>query len=189
MAENVIIKKEDAEHIDFFGKADMNHHGNVGSEMPSWYFKQHKEELKNNIDSLDASLSRGEIAEDKKPGAIADLKKMRTKLDLINESEPRLEGKQQDIVANVSSSLGKKISSAMFTRSDMMRGTADAHEEARRMADPCIRLTSEEVALARKAGCRITNDGMVSRTDAERTWKLCRRINGETSNTEILRKP
>jgi hypothetical protein len=189
MADNVVVKKESAEDIEFFGDIDKNKHGNLASEMPSWYFRQHKDELKGNIDSLAASLERGEIVDDKKPGALAELAKMREKMDKINESEPRIKDKQKDVLDKTSEELGKKIAGSMFTRSDMMKGVADAHEEARRMADPCIPLSGAEVDLAKKAGCKISRDGQVSRTDAERVWKLCRRALGENSNTEILRRP
>jgi hypothetical protein len=186
MAE-VIVKKDGVESIEFFGKADMNKKGEVGSYMPSWYLRSNKEELENGIEQTEKAIERGEIIEDKKPQTVSDLKKMKEKLSMINASQPRVKGAQEDIVHKASEELGAEIAASMFTLSDMKRGTADAHEEARRMADPCIKLSGEALALAEKAGARIYK-GMVSRTDAEKTWKLCRRVLGENSNSEILRR-
>lgn len=187
MAE-VIVKKEGLEDVEFFGKVDRNKDGKIASEVPSWYLTQNKDELVRNIEYTEGALRREEIPQEEKPITIARLDQMKRKLGDINESHPKFEGNQQDAIAKVSDGLGKKIKDAMYSRSDMMRGVADAHEEARRMADPCIKLSGDEYVLAQKAGCRVSKDGMVSRTDAERTWKLARRALGENSNTETLRK-
>lgn len=184
----VQVKPSGVEGVEFYGSIDKNKHGNIGSEAPAWYFKQHKENLENDISAQKNRLERGEVPENSKPEAIAELARMRKKLDSINESQPKINGNQKDAIAKVGSELGTKISEAMFTRSDMMKGLADAHEEARRMADPCIKLSHDEIVLAKKAGCRVTNDGMVSRTDGERTWKMIQRSLGENSNSERLRR-
>lgn len=186
-APNVIVKNG-LEDVAFYGKVDINKHGKEGSEMPAWYFRQHKEEIENNITQVEASIARGEIAEDKRPQILADVRRMKEKLDAINESHPNFNGKNQDAISKVTDTLGQKIAESMYTRSDMMRGIADPHEEARRMADPCIKLEGDEYLLAKKSGCRISRDGKVSRTDAERVWKLGRRALGENSNSEILRR-
>lgn len=186
MAQDVI--KNGIEDVKLFGDTDINKHGRRGSEMPSWYFRAQKEELENNISVTKGSLARGEVREDMKPQIIADLKRMEEKLDKINADHPVLKGGNQDAVKKVSDSLGSKIAEAMYTRSDMMRGVADAHEEARRMSEPCIELRGDEMVLAKKSGCRISNEGKVSRTDAERVWKIARRALGEQSNTEVLRR-
>jgi len=115
------------------------------------------------------------------------LKKMQDRKESILESRPNLTDAQKDIVSKTTKSLGAKIQNSMFTRSDMMKGTADAHEEARRMADPCIRLDEHEIILARKAGAKISNNGEISRTDAERVWKFNRSLQGENTDTEHLR--
>ena len=186
-APNVVVKDGSLEGVNVFGKVDVNKHGNISSEMPAWYFRAHKDEISENIRTTEAALERGEIAENNKPQIVADLKKMRAKLDTINESEPRFSGNQQDSMAKMAKGLGKKIAESMFTRTDMQRGTADAHEEARRMVEPCIKLDSDELILAKKIGAKVW-DGKVSRNDAERVWKIAQRALGENSNSEILRR-
>ena len=184
----VQVKEGPLESVEFFGKDDLNKQGRPASEAPAWYFTQHKEKLEDDISMTKSRLDRGEVPEKQKPEMMAELAKMREKLDRINASAPRFKDAQKDAIAKVASAVGEKIASAMFTRTEMMKGLADAHEEARRMADPCIKLDHDEAVLAKKAGCRLSNDGKVSRTDAERLWKFSRRSLGESSNTEMLRR-
>lgn len=180
--------KSGVEDVEFFGNVDINKHGRRGSEMPAWYFRSQKDDIENNLAMSEASIQRGEISEDRKPQMLADIRRMREKLDAINESQPQYDSKKQDAIAKMTDTLGKKISESMYTRSDMMRGVADAHEEARRMSEPCIKLEGDEYLLAKKAGCRVSSDGKVSRIDAERVWKMGRRALGENSNSEVLRR-
>jgi hypothetical protein len=85
--------------------------------------------------------------------------------------------------------MGMKISDAMFKRSEMERGVADAHEEARRMSEPVLKLEDKELIFVRACEGKIEANGKVSRTTAERCWKIISRLLGENSNTEVLRKP
>lgn len=182
-----VIVKDGKESIEFFGKVDRDEKGNIRSTVPSWYLDQHKEELGNSIDYAENQLQRGLVPESEKPLHTERLRQMKKKMDDINESHPRFDDNTKDFIDKSTKGLGKKITDAMFSRSDMMKGIADAHEEARRMADPCIELNKEELMLAEKAGCRV-DKGRVSRTDAERMWKFGRKALGESSNTELLRR-
>lgn len=186
-APTVTVKGSEAEEVKFFGEVDINKHGNVGSEMPSWYFRTQNESLDNDIQETEQAISRGEIREDKKPEILADLAKMKEKREKIKQSQAELTP-YEDAISKMTKTIGKKIAEAMFTRTDMMRGTADAHDEARRMAYPCIKLEGDELLFAKKANCKIDKNGMVSRDDASRMWKMGRRALGENSNIEILRK-
>lgn len=183
-----IVVKNGIADIEVFSKADMTDRGGVASEYPAWYFTQHKDELEEGIRYKEEQLKRGAIPESERPYMAAELDKERRRLEMIKESAPRLSGKDMDTVAKASDELGKSISESMFTRSEMKTGLADAHEEARRMSEPCIKLSGDQYVLAKKLGCRVSNDGKVSRIDAERVWKVMRRMLGETSNTESLRR-
>jgi hypothetical protein len=183
-----VIVKEGIEGVEFFGDVDKNKKGEIASHVPSWYLNQHKEELEGNIEYVEKQLANGVVYESEKPITVSNLKKMKEKLESIEASKPMFSDGQKDLIDKTRKSIGKKISEAMFTRSDMMKGLADAHEEARRMADPCIKLEGPELVLAQKAGCRIDGNGRVSRTSAEMVWKFSSRAIGEPSNTESLRK-
>jgi hypothetical protein len=188
----VLVKKDGVEDIEFYGAVDKNKKGQIASHMPAWYLTQHKEELDKNIDELQGALDRGFVPDTEKELHRDRLVQFKKKRDEINESQPHFTENQKDQIDKISTEIGKKISAAMYTRSDMIRGTADAHEEARRMADPCIKLSGHQVMLAKKAGCKISDvkgDAMISRTDAERVWKFCKKAIDEPTNTELLRKP
>lgn len=180
--------KEGIEEVEFFGKVDRNQKGEIASHVPAWTLDQHKEELQQTIEDTERMLSRGLIPDTEKELTRDRVSKMKKKMEVIEESKPQFSDSQKDSIDKARKSLGKKIGDAMFTRTDMMKGTADAHEEARRMADPCIDLRGDEVVLAQKSGCKIDDKGRISRTDAERIWKFCSKSIGEATNTETLRK-
>ena len=80
------------------------------------------------------------------------------------------------------------IRDSMFSRKDMEKGLADAHEEARRMSQPCIELKDDLITFAKNCDVVVNNTGKVSRKGAEKMWKIASRLLGELSNTESLRK-
>jgi hypothetical protein len=184
----VVVKKDSIESVEFFGSIDRKKNGDIASNVPSWYLRQQKEDLENDIDRTQGTLDRKEAHPSQEPKMRANLEKMKTKRDAIEESKPKFNGIQQDAIAEASDGLGKKIADSMFTLSDMKKGVADAHEEARRMSEPIIKLSEKELLFAQKSGCKISRDGKVNRIDAERAWKIMRRALGENSNTETLRR-
>ena len=105
-------------------------------------------------------------------------------MDKISSSRPKLKGKDKDDIAKGYKELGGQIAESMFTLSDMKRGTASAHEEARRMVKPII---SVDPKLAASCGVN-TKDGMVSRNDASKIYKIMGKLIGDNTNIEVLRK-
>jgi len=182
-----MAEEKGAEGIEYFGKTDRRPDGKIASHVPGWYLTEHIDKLSEDISYIEKQLEGGAIPDEKRPEMKQTLKKMLDRKESILESKPKLNDLQKDLVSKTTKSLGNKIQASMFTRSDMMKGTADAHEEARRMADPCIRLDEHEIILARKAGAQISEKGEISRTDAERIWKFNRNLQGENSDTEHLR--
>ena len=173
--------------ISFFGKVDRNRDGRIVSEYPADYFKAHKEELKESIARKERELARGTIAPTEVMYAQQELAREKKRLDEIEKSTPKLTDIQKDELTQAREGLGMKIQDSMFTRSDMMLGLASAHEEASRMADPCIPLTKEEQGYAEACGIRV-DDGRVSRNNASRIYKIISQRIGEPSNVEALRK-
>lgn len=84
-------------------------------------------------------------------------------------------------------SLIKKIYNDAQARREMKKGLADSHEEARRMTTPNIKLSPELIEVAEACNVKHT-DGKISRTEAEKIWKITSRYLDEPSNTEYLRK-
>jgi archaellum component FlaC len=177
--------------ISFFSESDMKVKSDgtkvVSSEMPLWYNRQMMEELREDISMCEFDIKSGRIAESQLGQTRERLTKLKNRYEEVEKSMPKLDDKFKDKLGKVHKELGARISDAMFSRSDMKKGLADVHEEARRMDTPIIKLGSDMNEIAR--ACNVTPvDGMVSRNQAEKIWKISSRYLGENSNTESLRR-
>jgi hypothetical protein len=170
-----------SKEIVYFGEVDINKKtGLPASDYPAWCHDPQIEELKDEIraseKAIDLELYKGK-----------DLMRMREqlsmkkkRLDQILDSKPKINDADKDRIARARKDLGERIGESMFTASDMMRGTADAHVEAERMVKPCVKIQSEyEAGLAKACGMNIEN-GKVSRNDAARIWKIQGKLLGES---------
>lgn len=170
--------------LEFFGKVDRDRDGNIGSTLPAWYFDSQVDTMKETIQRREAALERGDIPADYVYQTREDLKRDKERLDNIESSRPVLDEKRSDALGKAYKELSSDIKESMFTRDDMQRGFADAHEEARRMTKPCINIDPE---LARKCGVN-AKGGMISRNDATKIFKIVGKALGEETNVERLRK-
>lgn len=159
----------------------------LGSEYPAWYNEAMIDEIREGIRTDELSLEKGMVKQDRRHDVRERIKKNQERLESILESSPDLDDKQKDYVHKVRTELGKEISRMMFTRSQMQKGLADSHTEARRMKDPSIPVAGAIHDMAKACNVPITN-GKISRSGAEKVWKICSRKLGEISNTELLRK-
>lgn len=181
-------KKEsfmEASDYKVFSDVDINHHGDVGSYLPSWAYTQLIGDLESEISDYELQIQRQNISADKINELRRTVKIKKDRLEEILSSRPKLD---KDKINDVRNSLSEKISEAMFSRSDMERGTADAHEEANRMVNPCIKLTEAEANFALGCNVKPTGDRKISRNQATKMWKIASRYLGENSNAEILRR-
>jgi hypothetical protein len=165
----------------FFSEADYSTQEGikkVASEYPAWYYNTMVDDLKEDIRREEFALESGVVPGDRRPQILDKVKRLKKKYDEILDSFPKLAEPEE---------LGKEISSRMFTRSQMQKGLADSHTEARRMVEPSITITPEVAEVA--VSCNITpRDGKISRNEAEKIWKITSRYFGETSNSESLRR-
>lgn len=180
-----------AEGISFFSESDMavNKEGKkrISSEYPIWYSRQMVDELKEDIAMAEFELRSGRIKDTQIAQAKDRLNKLQTRMSEVEKSQPKLEAKELDKVSKVRKHLSKEISNKMYSRSDMKKGLADAHEEVRRMTDFSIPVTGEISELA--SACNVIPvDGKINRTQAEKIWKIAGRYLDESSNTESLRR-
>lgn len=171
-----------------FGQVDLNKSGKVSSTYPSWYFDHFREGLQEEIKRDQYMLEHDLVPKSELGVARERLKQKKDKLLSLENAIPEISGKTKDAIYGFRNELGDKIKESKFSRSDMQKGIADAHEEARRMASPCIELRGNALDFARKCNVKVDDRGMVSRTGAEKVWKIASRIIGEPSNTEILRR-
>lgn len=169
---------------EFFGDVDRNKNGSIGSVYPAWGMGVHLDELNESIERAEREIARGAIPPTEISFARENLVKDKKRLDKIMCSKPTFEGKQLDDVAKEYKRLRAEIKSSMFTRSEMMLGTADPHEEARRMSEPCISVNGD-IAM----GCNVKPgvNNLVNRNDATKIFKILGRYLNEPTNVETLR--
>ncbi len=176
----------------FFGKIDHNQHGNISAQKPAWAMQSSIEDLEENINAKKIALEAGHVPYDSIPATKEELKKEEIKLKEIMESQPKFKDINEENAAyKIYKEMSDKIQETMFTRSEMKLGTVDAHEEARRMVDPIIKLTKEQAELARENNIKVIEKpgGLyTSRDGATQLWKLIGYYFSEKTNVETLRK-
>jgi len=173
--------------IEFFGGIDRKEgkpDSYITSEYPAWMFDRPVEDLQEEIARMEREINRGAIPPEQIARNKELLKSRKAKLELIQEQRPKLNDVTKDEFYKHYKELSKGIQDSMFTRSEMMLGTANAHEEAARMITPSI-LISPEIAKM----CNLkTVDGKISRNEAQRAWKMLGKTLGEPTNAEVLRR-
>jgi hypothetical protein len=188
-------KKEEAkkEGIHMFSDGIADRHereGYITADYPAWYFGEGRqmEDLRKEIKDLGSALDVGAVSAEDVVRRTEDLADMKARLADIENSKPVFTGKDEVDLAKLRKDIGQKIGQALFTYDDMMRGTADAREEARRMKQPCIKLTKEQQALAINCEMNVSKDGKISRDDASRIYQMASKLLGESGMVENLRK-
>jgi len=175
--------------LKFYGEADLNRDGNIKSDYPSWYHRQQVEDLDEGIKQKERALEEDLIPDSEKPLMRTRLKQDRILSSKIESSRADVKG-FEEMIKKGSDELGKDIKEAMFSKSQMDKGLADPHEEARRISEPVIKVVSKEVAeLCEAAGIKMKDGNRITRGEAEKIWKISKRSLGEISNVEYLRKP
>lgn len=170
--------------VKFFGDIDRDYKGNINSSYPAWYFDNNIELLEQTIDSLRNRIENHKSHYEDLPYLQATLRADEKRLQLILESKPKLTNKQKDDLFEDYKSLGKSISDSFFSISEMKMGTVSAHSEYRKQKNPYIPINS---SLAKCFGLKVF-DGLISRDNAIRVWKIIGKLTGEPTNPEILRK-
>lgn len=180
--------KEEA--LNFYSSVDKNAHGRLSSPYPAWYFSRSVSDLTDEIRSMERAINLGGIEPRAMVNYKAQLQGKKERLDKIEASCPKMNGKQKDQLVQEIKELGQKIGEAMFSLSDMKFGNdfADPHEEARRSEEPCIKLSPYQIGLARMMELGYSEStGEICRRNAEIIWKVGRKTLGENSDSSILR--
>jgi len=168
----------------FFSEDDLAKGGVIVSLYPAWWFQNHIEDLETEIQHDEFVIDRELIEPAKKWEFKQLLKKKKEKLARIAESTPKFNDRQRQKIDGYYHELSTAIKDSMFSYTEMQRGTADAHEEARRMSTPCIKIPADIAKL-----CNIKLEhGQGSRNQATKAWKIMGRILNRATNVETLRK-
>jgi hypothetical protein len=170
--------------FEFFGTVDKNKQGKIGSVYPAWGMDVHLDELTESIERAKREIERGAVPPTEIAFARENLAKDKKRLDEIMGSKPKFEGKKLEDVAKEYKSLKSKIKLSLFTRSEMQMGTANPHEEARRMSEPCISVNAE---IAKGCNVNVGVNSMVNRNDASKVFKILGKYLNEETNVETLR--
>jgi len=181
--------------VEFFGEVDQNKsRDGRGSEYPAWYFDGPGgplATLKNEIREKEQLIARGLVDPVKVLDMKAEIEEKQNRVDQIEASRPNLTGAAKDKVVGQYRDLGEKISEAMYTYKEDNRGTASPQEEVKRMTEPCIEISKE---VAKQCGLNVNlafgggPNVKVSRTQAEKAWKIMGKAIGERTNVETLRR-
>uniref|UniRef100_A0A6M3JI29 Uncharacterized protein n=1 Tax=viral metagenome TaxID=1070528 RepID=A0A6M3JI29_9ZZZZ len=177
------------ESVEFFGAVDRKDRKageKIVSEYPAFYFTTQIDELQERIESSERALKSGAINPAAIPELKASIQRDTQRLAEINKSHVKLTGKDKDDAAKLYEHLGKEIQDSMFSRSEMMKGLADPHDELKRRTTPFIPV-GKYGDVFKNMG--ITPEkGKVSRTQAAKVYKIIGKVLGENTNTEYLRK-
>ena len=176
--------------FEVYGSLDKRQDGVIGSEYPCWYLQNLSEEDERSVHNQEIQLKRGGFPDSRRIEIDQEVARDRAKLDAIKESKPKLSDVQIDKVGEVHRELGKDITSAMPARETLKSGiNFDPHEESLVLSDQVIPVTKIVQRFVILCNGRV-KDQMVSRTDAEKAWKIAGRLleHGKGTNSEVLRK-
>lgn len=176
------------EDVVFFGKIDRKGQradGEIGSSYASWYSDQQIEALQEQVSSTERQLELGLVPKNSEHEARELLRLRKQKLEDIEASRPRLNAAQLAWVKSVSGDLECKIQESEFSYDAMNFGEASPFDEMKRMTRGCIKI---DPMLAKKFGCKVSENGTVSRNEAKRVLKHINKLVGKPTNMEYLRR-
>jgi hypothetical protein len=178
--------KETAE-ICFFTEIDYDSKGNLRAVYPFYHNLKVMEDARDNLRRMERSVDRGDIPKDYLPQTMNMIKETKVMIDTYESHLPSIK-KNIDGVKRTRDILADVIAPTLFTRREMSLGLVDPHEEARRMAEPCIDVPQDLRAIAAKNGVMMDNRNRASRNDISRLYQMCQRELGEPADVEYLRK-
>lgn len=181
-------KDEKIGNVDLYSNLDRDRYGNIASEFPAWYFETHLDNMKEELNSIERRLERGAVSQEEQPYARAEMERLKEKIRSIEKSKPQIKDGERTTLQKCYRELAGKIQDSMFTYSEMMMGTANANEEARRMVNPCIGLSASLKTLAKTCNVKMAQGGTVSRNGAIKIWKIIGKLINEGTNVESLRR-
>jgi hypothetical protein len=179
--------------IQFFGEVDIHPTKKIiASEYPAWYFDRPFEQLGEEVARLERALESDGVPKDKIGEFKDQLREKKARYERIAESIPKISGEEKDRLSRVRKEMGKIIQSGYYKRSDMMKGTVDAHREAERMVKPMVEIKPEFMELVKAARVPIV-DGKCSRDGLVKAWKITGKLlnkhgGDEDTNAETLRR-
>ena len=177
-----------------FGDVDRDSKGKIRSEYPSWYFDPQREELGHEISEMENALDNDAIPTEAKARFKASLRQKKDRFQRIEADVPKFKGDDKDKIVKLRKEIEGQLKEAHPRRSEKDKGFTDAHEEARRMSEPVMKISNQAQAeFAEACGIKIT-DGKITRNAMDKMYKITGKmlkISGEDESTDIesIRRP
>lgn len=172
----------------FFGKVDRDRDGKIASEYPAWMHQTNIRNMEEEYESISRAIERGDIDPGDIPYQRQEADKLKQRVEEIYEGRPDLPAGDKDAVARSRKELQELIRDRLFTTTEMKKGTASAIKEAELMSKPCVKLSGKLAELAEANGIPMNDKGEVSRTQAERLFKMTSAYLEEDGNVESFRR-
>lgn len=181
--EEVTVQEPETK-IQFFSEIDMNEQGHITSSMPAWYFEAHIDELKYTIEKDERALERGYIEQDQIFRTREELKVRKKQLKGIQDSKPKLAGRNQDRCWSVYKSLQEQIAATMPTRKENFDGLVSPQQELKRLKTKHIKIDTE---IAKACSVNVVK-GKITGDEANKCYQILGKALDENTYTEKLRR-
>jgi hypothetical protein len=171
--------------IQFFGDVDMNENNKITSQLPAWYFDRAVDEMQESIDRKKRALKAHMIKEDLIQRTENEIKAEEKRILEVNDSRPKLDGRQQDKCAEAYKQLADQIQNSMPTRKQSRDGLVSPHKELQRMKNKHITI---DPTIARACGVKVDKSNRISGDEAAKCYKILGKLLNENTNVESLRR-
>ncbi len=170
--------------IEFFGEVDKNAKGQNTSDLPSWFFNIHMEDLQEQVSRSERQIVSGQVNIEAVPMLKQEIVNKKKRISEIKKSIPKLTGSNKTQVGKQYNELKNKIADSMPTIRDNEKGFVDPREELKRLKEHHIEVSPElaESCSVKHVKGKVTGDG------ANRMYKMMGRLLGENENVEKIRK-
>jgi hypothetical protein len=189
MATKQTSSNEDKEKWSFFGDIDREGNrpdGDIRNPLPAWYYDNHIKELEESIAKRERQIKLGALPPESVLMMKDEIRKDREILVGITNSKLKLTDVRRNRLWDLYKYLSGALSDLLPTRTDMMKGLVNPHEELAKMKEPCINIEKYK-GLMKAMNIKFYKN-KISRDDASRAWKIAGKYLGEPTNTETLRR-
>lgn len=149
---HIIVKDSDNGKLDyrrFYGPLDK------GAARPSFCYPKRKDELAEEVRSMERAMASGYVAPDKKMSLEIDLNKRKERLDKLNEQEDKARKifeADKDEWMNRRKELAKEITAETPTRDDVTKRKVNPHRTLQKEKGGLQDKKTEYIVISRLAG-------------------------------------
>ena len=179
-----------ADQIKFFGAVDRERNdpnGKILSAYPAWYYDEKIDRLKDDIAVRDNRLQAGRIPADRIEEEKKELYARRDRLQDIQQSKPKVTGKDRDEVAKFFRYLRDQVVNRLPSRTDLLKGTVNIRSEVMWKKKPSIDV-GNFLEMSKALGLVMPEKKKITGHQAMLALKILARLIGEETNIERLRR-